>query len=204
MTFNREKGELNMKGLITSVVFLVVVAGAFGYCEEFNMDLTISSGGSGDFEIKYDSTDPAYCSEDTGADIVSEYVGSGGDLDDIVVTAYGPSANRVEVSYDVTFDSIEGTDVTDDYGVFGFFPDIDYTIDLTENENYDYRNSITAKCPNDDDYKEYMYTFNVTCPNRIVSTNGNETNSYSVYWEYSLYELVDNGTTDLTITYASE
>jgi hypothetical protein len=168
------------------------------------MVLTIDSDTGGDFEITYDSTDPDYCSEDTGADIVSEYVGSGGDLDNIVITTYGPSTSRIKVSYDVTFDSIEGTDVTDDYGIFGFFPDIDYTLTLDQNTNYEFTNSIFTDITNDEDYRKYTYTFNVTCPNIVVSTNGNENNAYSVSWDFSLYELVDNGTTDLTITYAGE
>jgi hypothetical protein len=64
-----------MKALITSAVFLAFAAGASGYCEEFNMGLTIGSGGEGDFAIVYDSTDPDYCDEGTGPDIAAEYEG---------------------------------------------------------------------------------------------------------------------------------
>ena len=190
-----------MRALITSAVFLVFVAGAFGYCEEFNMGLTIGSDGGGDFTIVYDSTDPDYCSEDRGADILSEYVGSGGNVNNIVITTYGISSDRVEVSYDLEFDDIADTG---DYGVFGFFPDIDYTLTLDLNTNYDFKNCIFTDVENDDVYRRYTYTFNVTCPYDVISTNGTETSPRTVSWSYSFYELVENGTTDLTITYAAE
>jgi|GEM_PF-1772947 len=189
-----------MRALITSAVFLVLAAGAFGYCEEFSMGLTIGSDGGGDFKIIYDSTDPDYCSENTGADIVSEYVGSGGNVNNIIITMYGPNTERVEVSYDVEFDDIEDTD---DYGVFGFFPDIDYTLTLDSNDSCEFTNSIFTDIENDNDYKEYTYTFHVNCPYTVDSTNGTETGPCSVSWNYSLYELVANGTTELTITYTA-
>ena len=185
-----------MRTLIGATVFLVFVAGAFGYCTEFNIGLTIGSGGGGDFSIEYDTTDPEYCNETTDPPIVAEYEGSGGNISNIVITA-----GAIEVSYDLEFDDIEDTA---DYGVFGFYSDIDYTLTLDLNTDYEFKNSIFTDVENDDVYRRYTYTFHVTCPYDVISSNGDATSPRTVSWSYSFYELVENGTTDLTITYAAD
>lgn len=188
-----------MKVLIGATVFLVCVAGAFGHCLEFSMGLIIDTGGGGDFVIEYDSTDPEYCNEDDHPDIVAEYRGSGGNVSNIVIEE--PQLGKIEVSYNLDFDDIADTD---DFGVFGFFSDIDQTLTLTQNTNYNYRNSITVNGPNYEVYKKFTYTFHVTCPYDVISTNGTETSPRTISWSYSFYDLVENGTTDLTITYAAD
>ena len=188
-----------MRVLITVAVFLVFVAGAFGYCREFSMDLIIHTGGGGDFAIEYDSTDPEYCDEGDSGDIVAEYQGSGGDVENIVIET--PRTGIIEVSYDVSFDDIEDTK---GYGVFGFFSDIEYELELDGNGDYEFSNKIVTDVTNYEIYRKYVYSFIVTCPYEVLSTNGTQVNSTTVSWTYSFYELVANGTTYLTITYDSE
>ncbi|UCE26464.1 MAG: hypothetical protein JSW52_08930 [Candidatus Coatesbacteria bacterium] len=191
-----------MRAIIVVAVFLAFVAGAFGYCEEFSMDLIVDSGGGADFSIEYDSTDPEYCNENTGTDICDEYEGSGGDVENVVITTHGAGPDRVEVSYDVDFDGVEDTG---DYGVFGMFSDIDYTLTLDQGTDNEFKISIYTDIPNNDDYKQYMYDFKVICPSQVLSTNGETSpaDPREVTWPTygTLYTLVENGTTDLTITY---
>jgi hypothetical protein len=191
-----------MRVLIPVAVFLALVAGAFGYCREFGMDLTIDTGGGGDFVINYVSTDPDYCQENTNEDIVAEYQGSGGSVGNCVISE--PDVGVIVVSYSVDFDDIEDTD---DYGVFGFFPDVDYTITLTrEDTSYVYQNSIFIDVDNYDVYNDFTYNYKVVCPYSVISTNGNISpgNSKEVNWSYTFFELVEAKTTDLMITYGSQ
>lgn len=188
-----------MRVLTGAAVFLVFVAGAFGYCREFSMNLTIDSAGGGNFAIEYDSTDPEYCDEGDNPDIVAEYQGSGGNVSNIVIME--PQLGKIEVSYNLDFDDIADTD---DYGVFGFFSDIDYTLTLDLNTVYEFTNSIFTDVTNYEIYERYTYTFHVTCPYDVISSNGDATSPRTVSWSYSFYDLVDNGTTDLTITYAAD
>lgn len=164
------------------------------------MDLIIGSDGGGYFFIEYESTDPDYCDENTCEDIENEYDGSGCDVENCNVDE--PKIGVIVVSYNLNFDDIEDTD---DFGVFGFFPDIDYTISLTEGTDYEYQNSIYTDVQNHDVYRDYIYDYTVVCPSNVVSTNGqiSPSNPMEVTWNYTFYELVENGTTTMTVTYAS-
>jgi hypothetical protein len=190
-----------MRVSIAIIVSLILAASAFAYCREYSMDLIIGSGGDGCFSIEYESTDPDYCEENTCGEIEDEYYNSGGDVKNCEVNE--PEVGVVVISYELDFDDIEDTD---DYGVFGFFPDVDYTITLTQNTNDVYQNNIYTDVQNYDVYRKYVYDYTVICPFNVISTNGqiSPSNPKEVTWSYTFYELVDNGTTNMTVTYASQ
>lgn len=189
-----------MRVSITIIVSLILAVSAFAYCREYSMDLIIGSGG-GCFSIVYESTDPDYCDENTLDDIEDEYDGSGADVKNCEINE--PEVGVIVVSYELDFDDIEDTD---DYGVFGFFPDIDYTITLTEDTNYEYQNSIYRDFQNYDVYRNYKYDYTVVCPSNVVSTNGqiSPSNPKEVTWNCTFYEIVENGTTNLNVTYTNQ
>jgi hypothetical protein len=190
-----------MRVSVAIVVSLVLAVSAFAYCREYSMDLIIGPDGGGYFFIEYESTDPDYCDENTCGDIENEYDGSGCNVENCEVDE--PEVGVIVVSYKLNFDDIEDTD---DYGVFGFFPDIDYTITLTEGTDYVYQNSIYTDVRNYDVYRNYKYNYTVVCPSNVVSTNGqiSASNPKVVRWSYTFYELVENGTTNLNVTYVNQ
>jgi|GEM_PF-665409 len=186
----------------TSLTAAAVLAAG---CISYDQKITLNADGSGTVIVHYTSDDPEGNSGTpvlplTEEEIIAEYNGSNLVVHN-VVTDPDDDEYYAGVTYQIDFDNV--TDLND-YGIFAVEDKLTQTFylsDLGDSISFMQTTTLTMDVEDTSTLDAYGFDYKLVCPGNVTETNGNlSVDGLTVYWSYTLPELINNPV-DMTVTY---